>query len=191
MKEQKIFGLKNVHIAKMTKADNVIAYGKPFAIPGAVNLSADVEGDSYTFFADNRPYYKRTAKNGYSGSLEIADVPEQFLTEILGQTKDKNGAIIENSEDKESGFALMCEIDGDPSKRRVVFYDCLATRPSIEYSTTEDGIEVKTCTMDLTMTPRSTDGQVKATIDLTDENQAVYNAFFTKVYEKDATAEGV
>ena len=187
MKEQKLFGLNNVHIAKMTKTDEGITYGTPFAIPGAVNLSADVEGDSYTFFADNKPYYKRTAKNGYAGSLEIADVPEQFLTEILGQTKDSNGAIIENADDKESSFALMCEINGDPSKRRVVFYDCLATRPSIEYSTTEEGIEVKTCTMDLTMTPRSTDGEVKATLDLTEENKAVYETFFTKVYEKNAS----
>ena len=81
----------------------------------------------------------------------------------------------------------MCEVKGDPSNRRVVFYDCLATRPSIEYSTTEESIEVKTCTMDITMTPRATDGKVKAVLDLSEENKAVYDTFFTKVYEKNAT----
>ena len=188
MKEQKVFGLKNVHVAKLTESENTITYGTPFAVPGAVNFSADVEGDSYTFYADDKAYFKKTAKNGYTGSLEVADIPEEFLTDILGQTKDNNGAIIENSDDTEARFALMCEVNGDPSKRRVVFYDCLATRPSIEYSTNEEGIEVKTCTMDLTITPRSTDGQVKATLDLTEDNTAVYNTFFTQVYEKNATA---
>lgn len=184
MKEQKVFGLKNVHVAKMLENDGAITYETPFTVPGAVNLSANAEGDTYTFFADNRPYFKRTAKNGYTGSLEIADVPEEFLTKILGQTKDQNGAIIENSNDVESRFALMCEVEGDPSKRRVVFYDCLATRPSIEFSTNQEGIEVKTCTMDLNITPRATDGEVKAVLDLTDENKAVYDDFFKNVYEK-------
>lgn len=182
------FGLSKVHVAKTTEEDGAVNYGVPFAIPGAVNLTADPEGDTTPFYADNTKYYISTAKNGYTGSLEIADTPDEFLTDILGMTKDTNGAIIENSADKESRFALMCEVDGDPNKRRVVFYDCIATRPSIEYSTNEEGVEVKTTTMELTMSPRSTDGQVKATIQLTDENKTVYDTFFTKVYEKDATA---
>lgn len=182
------FGLSNVHVAKITETEGVINYAKPFAIPGAVNLTADPEGETSPFYADNVKYFVSTSKQGYTGSLEIADVPDDFLTNILGQQKDTNGAIIENSGDKEARFALMCEVDGDPSKRRVVFYDCIATRPAIEYSTNEEGIEVKTTTMDLTMTPRSTDGQVKATLQLSEENKTVYNTFFNKVYEKDATA---
>lgn len=182
------FGLSNVHVAKITETEGKINYAKPLAIPGAVNLTADPEGETSPFYADNTKYFVSTSKQGYTGSLEIADVPDEFLVDILGQKKDTNGAIIENSADKEARFALMCEVDGDPSKRRVVFYDCIATRPSIEYSTNEEGIEVKTTTMDLTMTPRSTDGQVKATLQLSEENKAVYDTFFDKVYEKDATA---
>lgn len=188
MKEQKVFGLNNVHIAKLTRTEEQITYGKPIRIPGAVNFSADPEGDTSKFFADNRAYFVKTANNGYSGNLEIADVPEEFSTEIFGQEKDKNGAIIENSGDKDSEFALMCEMEGDPSQRRIVFYDCKATRPSISTSTNEEGIEVKTASMELTMSPRPTDGQVKAVLYLTDENKAVYDTFFDKVYEKDATA---
>lgn len=182
------FGLSNVHIAKITETDGTISYAKPIAMPGAVNLTADPEGDTTPFYADNTKYFTSTAKTGYTGSLEIADVPDEFLTNILGQEKDTNGAIIENLNNKESRFALMCEVDGDPSKRRVVFYDCIATRPTIEYSTNEEGVEVKTTTMDLTMSPRSTDGQVKATLQLDESNKNVYNTFFNKVYEKDATA---
>lgn len=182
------FGFSNVHIAKLIEEENAITYDAPFSLPGAVNFTADPEGETSIFYADNIPYFKKTAKNGYTGSLEVADVTDEFLTEILGMEKDQNGAIIENTANKESRFALMCEVDGDPNKRRAVFYDCLATRPAIEYTTNEEGIEVKTATMDLTISPRSTDGQVKATLQLTEENKAVYDSFFTTVYEKDATA---
>lgn len=182
------FGLSNVHVAKIIEEENEITYDTPFAVPGAVNLTADPEGDTTPFYADNTKYFISTAKNGYTGSLEIADVPEEFLTKILGQEKDKNGAIVENLKDKEARFALMCEVDGDPNKRRVIFYDCIATRPAIEYSTSEEGKEVKTVTMELTMSPRSTDGQVKATIEPSETNKAIYDTFFNKVYEKDAEA---
>lgn len=189
MKNKVTFGLSNVHIAKLIETDGVITYETPFALPGAVNLTMDKEGAMSIFRADNVDYYKKASNNGYSGSLEVADVIEKFLTDILGQTKDTNGAIIENADDVVSRFALMCEIDGDSNKRRVVFYDCLAERPSIGSSTTEEGeIEVKTATMDLKISPRTSDKQVKTVLEPTTENQAVYNTFFTQVYEKDATA---
>lgn len=188
MKEQKIFGFKNVHVAKLTETDGEISYGAPISIPGAVSFTMDVEGETSTFYADNRPYYQVSANNGYSGSIEMADVPAEFLTDILGQTQDANGAIIENSGNKASRFALMCEADGDPSKRRFVFYNCLATRPSVELSTSEQGTDVKTAKMEITMSPRSTDGQIKAVLDLTEANKAAYDAFFTKVYEEVAKA---
>lgn len=182
------FGLSNVHVAKITETEGVIDYETPFAMPGAVNLSLDPEGDESDFYADNIKYFTSAAKNGYKGSLEIAEVLDKFLTDILGQEKDSNGAIIESADDKESKFALMCEIDGDPVQRRVVFYNCIAKRPAIDYSTTETGKEVKTATMDLTISPRSTDKKVKATLELSEENKNIYNKFFEKVYEKNATA---
>ena len=41
------FNLKNVHVAKVTKnSDGVYSYGTPRAVPGAVNLSMDAEGDA-------------------------------------------------------------------------------------------------------------------------------------------------
>lgn len=183
------FGLSNVHIAKLIETEGVITYETPFALPGAVNLTMDKEGAMSIFRADNVDYYKKASNNGYSGSLEVADVIEKFLTDILGQTKDTNGAIIENADDTVARFALMCEIDGDVSKRRVVFYDCIAERPSLNASTTEEGeIEVKTATMDIKISPRTSDKEVKAVLEPSTENQAVYNTFFTKVYEKNATA---
>lgn len=182
------FGLSNVHIAKITETNGAITYGIPFAMPGAVSLNADPEGDTTPFYADNIKYYIATSNQGYTGDLEIAMTPDEFLTQILGQIADTNGALFESADDVNARFALMGEIDGDAKKRRFVYFDCTATRPSSEANTNEESKEPQTDTISITMSPRTTDKAIKAVIEPTEENQAVYNTFFTKVYEKDATA---
>lgn len=189
MSENKVkFGLSNVHIAKITEENGQITYGKPFAMPGAVSLTADPEGDTTPFYADNIKYYIAVANNGYTGDLEIAMTPEEFLTQILGQEKDTNGALIESADDVNARFALMGEIEGDAKKRRFVYFDCTATRPSAEMNTVEESKEPQTDTISITMAARSTDNAIKAVIEPNETNQAVYETFFTKVYEKNTTA---
>ena len=183
------FGLSNVHIAKITETEGKITYGTPFAMPGAVGLNADPEGDTTPFYADNIKYYIATSNQGYSGDLELAITPDQFLTEILGQMKDKNGALFENADDVTARFALMGEIEGDAKKRRFVYFDCTATRPKTENKTKEESTDPQTDTISITMSPRSTDKAIKAVIEPSDTNKAVYDTFFKKVYEKDATGE--
>lgn len=182
------FGLSNVHIAKITETDGVITYGKPFKMPGAKSLTADPEGDITKFYADNIVYYISNSNQGYSGDLEIAMLIEEFLTEILGQTKDTNGALFENADDINARFALMGEIDGDEKKRRFVYFDCKAARPSSEMSTIEESVDPQTDKVSITMSPRTTDKAIKAVIEPSETNKAIYDTFFTKVYEKDATA---
>lgn len=182
------FGLSNVHIAKITEQDGVISYGTPFAMPGAVSLTADPEGETTPFYADNIKYYIAVANNGYTGDLEIAMTPQEFLTQILGQEVDNNGALFESSDDVNARFALIGEIDGDSRKRRFIYYDCTAARPSAEMNTVEESKEPQTDTISITMAARSTDNVIKAVIEPTEENQAIYDTFFTKVYEKNATA---
>lgn len=182
------FGLSNVHIAKITEEDGEITYGTPFAMPGAVSLSVDPEGDTTPFYADNIKYYIAVANNGYTGDLEIAMTPKEFLTQILGQTEDTNGALIESSTDINARFALMGEIEGDAKKRRFIYYDCTATRPSAEMNTVEESKEPQTDTISITMAARSTDNVIKAVIEPSEANKTVYDTFFSKVYEKDAEA---
>lgn len=182
------FGLSNVHIAKITETDGAITYGTPFAMPGAVSLTAEPEGETTPFYADNIQFFVAVSNNGYTGDLEIAMTPKDFLTQILGQDEDTNGALFESSDDVNARFALMGEIEGDVKKRRFVYYDCTATRPSAEMNTIEDTKEPQTDTISITMTPRSTDHVIKAVIEPSETNQDVYDEFFDAVYEKDAQA---
>ena len=179
------YGISNVHYAKMTVAnDGTISYGTPVAIPGAVSLSADPEGDTSPFYADNIVYYTSVSNNGYSGDLEVAMLPDSFLTDILGAEIDSNGAIFEANDDTVSQFALMFQMDGDKANRRVCYYNVTAQRPSTEANTTEDSKEPQTDTISITMAPRTTDKVVKCVMEKTEDNTAAYNGFFNAVYEK-------
>lgn len=182
------FGLSNVHIAKITETDGAITYGTPFAMPGAKSLTADPEGETTKFYADNIVYYIANSNQGYTGDLEIVMLIKQFFTEILGQQEDTNGALFESADDVTARFALMGEIEGDVKKRRFVYFDCTATRPSAEMNTIEESKEPQTDKVSITMAPRSTDKAIKAVIEPSEENQEVYDTFFTKVYEKNAVA---
>lgn len=176
------YNLKNVHAAKLTKTeDGGYTYETPKAIPGAVSISLDAEGDSSPFYADGIVYFRSTANNGYSGDLEIALIPEWFRTEILKEALDKNGVLVESATVTEmEKFALLFEFDGDVRCIRHVLYNCSASRPSIESETKEDAIEPGTEKLSLTADPRE-DGLVKSrTGDATDET--TYSNWYKNVY---------
>ena len=100
------YNLKNVHAAILTKGDDgTFTYAKPVAIPGAVSLSLDAEGESSPFYADGIVYFRSSSNNGYSGDLELALIPEWFRTDILQEEKDSNGVLIERSDVTESVFS--------------------------------------------------------------------------------------
>lgn len=190
MSENKVkFGLSNVHIAKIIERDGMITYDKPFKMPGAKSLTADPEGDTTKYYADNIVYYIANSNQGYAGDLEITMLIEEFFTQILGQQKDGNGALFESADDITANFALMGEIDGDVKKRRFVYFNCTATRPGSEMNTIEETKEPQTDKVSITMAPRSTDKAIKATIEPSDTNKDIYNTFFEKVYERDSKIE--
>lgn len=124
------YNLKNVHAAKLTETvtDGVSAftYAKPQAIPGAVSISLDAEGESSPFYADGIVYFRSVTNNGYSGDLEIALIPEWFRTEILREQLDANGVLVENNDNAESiKFALQrCTTEKRAKQDNPVPADC-------------------------------------------------------------------
>ncbi len=188
MKKNKIkYNLKNVHAAILTQSDEgVYSYDTPRAIPGAVSLSLDAEGETSPFYADGIVYYRSTANNGYSGDLEIALIPDWVRTDILKEIKDNNGVLVERSDSSEPVyFALLFEFDGDVNAIRHVLYYCNLSRPGIASQTKEDTIEPVTETLTLTADPRE-DGLIKSrTGDDTDSE--TYREWYEAVYVPDIT----
>lgn len=177
------FGLKNVYYSKITVSEGTTSYANPVAIPGAVNLSLEAQGEITKFFADNMVYYQSAQNNGYEGDFEVAMIPDSFRKDILNETEDTNGLLVENSNAETQNFALMFEFAGDQHARRHVLYNCSVTRPSVEGATTEDTKEPQTETLTISAVS-TTDGYVKASVDPTATN---YENWFTAVQVPDFT----
>lgn len=176
------YNLKNVYAAVLTKTENAFNYATPVAIPGAVSMSLDAEGEASPFYADGVVYFRSAANNGYSGDLEIALIPEWFREQVLQETKDTNNVFIETNEVNEPVyFALLFEFDGDQKAIRHVLYNCsVSKRPTIASQTKEASIEPGTETLSLSADPRE-DGLVKARTG-DDTTTAVYQAWYESVY---------
>lgn len=183
------FGLSEVHIAPITSVSNSeYTYGTIFTIPGAVNLTLDIAGDTEDFYADNIKYFTESANQGYTGSLEMALLNEDFRTKILNEIKDTNGALIEDASKGTNGFALGFQIDGDKANKRYWYYNVTANRPANNAATIESSKTPQTETIDITAAPRATDKLVKVVMEKTDDNTTAYNGFFSQVYEGNISA---
>lgn len=180
------YGIKNVYYAVATiAADNSATYGTPVALPGAVSLSLDPQGDTTPFYADNIVYYTSVANNGYEGELELAKLPDSFLKDVLGYAEDVNDVLYEDANAAVVHFALMFQFEGDTHARRHVLYNCVANRPTVSGSTKEESIEPQTETVTITATTvynAAVDADVvKASVTPTEATQ--YNGWNSAVYQ--------
>ena len=175
------FNICNVHYALITvDEDGDVTFGTPVAMPGAVSLSLEPNGEPSNFYADGYAYYTISNNMGYEGDLELAMVPESFRTDVLKESLDDNSVLVESANVETANFALLFEFDGDVKKIRHVLYNCSAARPNIESATNEEEIEVQTETLAITAAPLA-NGYVKArTGDSTTDT--VYTGWYSSVY---------
>ena len=185
------YGIKNCYYAVATIGTTGAAtYSTPVALPGAVSISLDAQGDTSKFYADNIVYFTTVANNGYEGDLELAKVPDQFLTDCLGFVRDAKGVLVEDAGATPAHFALMFQFEGDVNAKRTVLYNCVASRPTIEGSTKEESIEPQTETISITATTVFNTvlnkDLVKASCTETSAS-AAYNSWLTAVYQTTST----
>lgn len=189
MAENKVvFGLKNTHYAVITETDGALTYSTPVPMPGSVELSLEGRGELAEFYADDILYYSAPSNQGYDGTLTIAKIPESFLVDVLGETKDiDDGVITEKADAKQKMFALMFEFDGDQQAVRHVLYYCSASRPAIASSTKTATVEPTTSELTFVASPRPADNFVKSKT-TAESTPAIYEAWYNAVYEKAAGA---
>lgn len=179
------YGLSRCYYAKATiAADGSATYDTPVPLPGAVSLSLAASGDSSPFYADNIVYYTSIANNGYEGDFELAKLPEQFLTDILGNAVGGNSLVYEDANAEPVHFALLFQFEGDKAAKRHVMYNCTATRPDMASSTKEDTIEPQTETLSITATTIFVSAlDTDITKAYLNEGDTGYDTFFTAVLQ--------
>ena len=179
------FGLKNAHYALATiNSDGTATYGEPKKLPGAVSINLDPAGEATNFYADDQVYYTIDGASGYTGTLELALIPDDFRKDCLGETADAAGVLVESANNAPAVFALLFEFTTDDKALRHVMYNCTATRPSIAGSTKGETAEMSTETLNLkvsTIFNSSLDEDVvKAKAD---KSSSAYSGWYSTVYQ--------
>ena len=185
------YGVKNVYYAPISAVTaSGYTYGSPVALKGARALSLEAQGESSEEYFDDILWFKADSNSGYSGTLELAYLPDSFYEDILQETKDKNGVYFESSNVTPVEFALLFEFSfaGAPGATgaRNCLYRCTASRPAITHNTKTKSIAADTVTVNITSMPRETDALVKSRVD---SDSAAYDTFFNAVYEKTTSGE--
>lgn len=179
------YGLKNVYYAVATiAADGSATYETPVAIPGAVSMSLEPQGENTPFYADNIVYWVGAANNGYQGDLEIARIPDSFKTDVLGYVTSGNGLLVENANAGAIHFALMFQFEGDEKATRHVMYNCTATRATAAGTTKGENIEPETESVTITATTiyvAALDTDIVKSETFASTGDQVYDGFFAAV----------
>lgn len=182
------FGLKNVYYAKLTEGGSN-SYATPVAVPGAVTLTLDSNVSNGNFYADNITYFKTFANNGYTGSLEMAMIPDSMLKDIFGMSLGADKILYESADVKPAPFALLFQIDGDAEEELNVLYRVVPTsKPNAGSNTTEETAEPVTQSFDFEALPLVTGvdaqkGLIKGRT-TTETSTAIRSAWFSQVQIK-------
>lgn len=156
------FGLSDVHYAVLDEEEQ--SYGTVKAIPGAVNLELDPEGDSNKFYADNGAFAVFDTNAGYTGDLEIAMIPDDVYKTLLGFVSGSDGELIETTNTSDVHFGLSFRVETNYQKSiGFRFYNCTLSRPKLESGTTEDSTDPSTDTLSITFLPFTLESGVSVT----------------------------
>jgi len=188
MSDNKVkYNIRKCYFAPLTFTGDMPSWATPIAMPGAVSISMEPNGEPENFYADGIAYYVVNNNMGYEGELEIALIPETFRTQCLSETPDANGVLIESIESQLKPFALLFEFEGDKKAIRHVLYNCTAGRPTMDGETAEDTKEVQPEKITIKATPLPS-GIVKGKTGNSTDTTA-YNGWYSAVYVPTATAD--
>ena len=164
-------------------------YGAPVMFLGNRQVNFDPAGDLVKVFADGTVIYTGRQNSGYTGSLELTNLDDNFAQWALSESVDGNNVQFEEKEPTVNRFYLMWEWVQDAKNTRHIMYNITASRPSMSATTSGDG-DTKTAqyrTLNLTAIPRD-DGIVKASTRV-DVNETIYSNWFASAYVPTGTAE--
>ena len=165
-----------------TDANGHDVYGTPVKFLGNRQVNWDPAGDLIKVYADGTVIYTGRQNSGYTGSLELTNMDDDFAKYVLSESVDSKNVQYEEKEPTVNRFYLIWEWIQDQKDTRHIMYNITASRPSMSATTAGDG-DTKTAqyrTLNMTAIPRD-DGIVKASTRV-DVDSTVYNGWFSAAY---------
>ena len=157
-------------------------YGTPTMFLGDRQVNWDPAGDLVKVFADGTVIYTGRQNSGYTGSMELTNMDDDFAAWVLSESVDSKNVQYEEKEPTVNRFYLLWEWVQDQKNTRHVMYNITASRPSMSATTAGDN-DTKTAqyrTVNLTAIPRA-DGVVKASTRV-DVDSTTWTNWFNACY---------
>lgn len=191
-------GLDKLHYAPITEDSETGAetYGTPKKLAEVINVELSVENAEATLYADDTLSESAREFAGGTISINTKDISPENLVELLGATLDKNGVVLQNSEDTPKPVALGFRAKKSNGLYRYFWiYRVLFGTPSTTLNTKGESIEFQTPTIEGTiMARKKADSNDKhpwkaEVIEGETGTAAAIASWFTEVYEPQYNTE--
>ena len=158
-------------------------YGAPTPFNTHRQLNWTQAGDVVKVFANGTVIYVGRQNSGYTGTMELTSLDDEFAKWILGESVDSKNVQYEVKEPTVNRFYLIWEWIQDAKNTRHIMYNITATRPDLSSTTKGDGdsLTAQYTTINLTAIPRA-DGIVKAKTRV-DVDATAYSGWFSAAYQ--------
>lgn len=165
-------------------------YEAPKMFVGTRQINITPDGEQVKVYADGTVIFVGNQNSGYSGTMEVTNLDDEFAMYALGETKTDKKVIVEDQNGKGGRFYLLWEWIQDEKNTRHILFNCTANRPDASATTAGDGgtKTTQSRTLNFTAIPRA-DGVVKARTGA-DTDETVYQNWFTTVYDPTSTVPG-
>ena len=140
-------GVKELHIARVTKSGALREYGHPIAAAKTIKIdltTEKIEGSLYSH--DELIYHEEEFKQGKI-VMNVADLSPEIEKMVLDQEEDADGVMYSGNEDQEDPpvFAVgFLAAKGGGKNRYLWLFEVSFNKPSEEYETKKDGINIIT-----------------------------------------------
>lgn len=174
-------GIENCHFSLFDESGT---YSTPVPMTGAVslNVKTDVnisnvkvhlsDGTVATQPAEADEEYKEI-------ELEVASLPDDFLSQILGYEQNKWGIWAEKKQ-KIQPFALLCETSSDNVRVRRSFLNCVCAKPEFDCTTLAGSVKADTRKLKIYAYVQQSTGYYSKFI--YDDGSARFENWFKNVY---------
>ena len=183
MPNKVMWGLAKSYWGKITvDASGNDVYGAPIPFVGDRQINFSPAGDLVKVFADGTVIYVGKNNSGYTGSIELTNLDDEFAKWALSEEVDSNNVQYEIKEPVVNRIYLLWEWVQDSKNTRHVMYNVTVSRPDMNATTAGDN-DSKTAqyqTVNLTAIPRA-DGIIKAKSRF-DVDSTTYTNWFNTIY---------
>lgn len=174
------FGLRNVHYALATFAEDTWTFDTPKDLIGAQEFSSELVGGTTQVYADDKIFHTLVSNSGATITLKLTELSDEFKKDIFGYALDSNNNLVEVVNADVKTFALGYEIQGDSKARRVWYFLCTATPVGQATKSKADSIEANSVSLTITARPIEVNDKEVLRV-IASKGDSNYESFFDKV----------